>query len=70
MINQQEGDEFVLVTPGIRPGGASSDDQVRVMTPTSAVEAGAHFLVIGRPITQAADPIQALLTIKSEISDS
>jgi orotidine-5'-phosphate decarboxylase len=70
MINQQEGDEFVLVTPGIRPGGAPADDQLRVMTPTRAVEAGAHYLVIGRPITQASDPIQALLTIKSEISDS
>ena len=50
------GEEFCLVVPGIRPHGANGDDQVRVLTPTAALDAGADFLVVGRPITGAADP--------------
>ena len=50
------GEEFCLVVPGIRPHGANGDDQVRVLTPTVALDAGADFLVVGRPITGAADP--------------
>lgn len=64
------GSEFCLVTPGIRPAQASLDDQSRVMTPRAALEAGASYLVIGRPITRAADPLQALLDINQEIGVS
>lgn len=54
------GPEFCLVTPGIRPQNAATDDQARVMTPRAALQQGSNYLVIGRPITQAADPLQAL----------
>lgn len=60
--------DFLLVTPGIRPRSAEADDQRRVMTPAEAIEQGASYLVIGRPITAAPDPMQALLTIESEIA--
>lgn len=60
-------EDFLLVTPGIRPATASTDDQNRVLTPTKALEMGASYLVIGRPITQAASPIEALLAINAEI---
>lgn len=62
------GDEFLLVTPGVRPRDAAADDQRRVMTPADAVLAGASYLVIGRPITAAADPLAALRNINSEIT--
>ncbi|MCW9012898.1 MAG: orotidine-5'-phosphate decarboxylase [Gammaproteobacteria bacterium] len=67
-MRQQSGDEFLLVTPGIRPTGSKQDDQRRIMTPADAIRAGASYLVIGRPITQANDPISVLRTINSEIS--
>jgi orotidine-5'-phosphate decarboxylase len=51
------GDAFCLVVPGIRPVGSNGDDQVRVLTPAEAIERGADFLVVGRPITTAADPV-------------
>jgi orotidine-5'-phosphate decarboxylase len=51
------GDDFCLVVPGIRPHGANGDDQVRVLTPTAALDAGADYLVVGRPITDADDPV-------------
>lgn len=57
------GDDFVLMVPGIRPAGAAQDDQKRVMTPQEALSAGASHLVIGRPITKAADPAQAAYDI-------
>ena len=56
LIRETCGREFAVVTPGIRPASASSDDQARTMTPAEAVHAGASYLVIGRPITGAADP--------------
>jgi len=68
MLRDNLGEEFKLVTPGIRPGGANNDDQKRVMTPAQAINAGSEYLVIGRPITQAADPGQALEDISEEIS--
>jgi len=61
------GTDFCLVTPGIRPAQASLDDQSRVMTPLAALQAGSSYLVIGRPITKADDPLQALLAINREI---
>lgn len=62
------GSDFALVTPGIRPPGAASGDQKRVVTPGDAVRAGSDYLVIGRPVTRAADPLQALIAIEDEIS--
>ena len=67
LLRRHCGNKFSLVTPGIRPLNASQDDQSRVMTPRAALEAGASYLVIGRPITRAADPLQALLDINQEI---
>lgn len=61
------GNGFQLVTPGIRPAETSQDDQKRVMAPRAAIDAGADYLVIGRPITQAADPIVMLQRIQREI---
>ncbi len=68
ILRDNLGKEFKLVTPGIRPGGSNKDDQKRVMTPGQAINAGSDYLVIGRPITQAADPAQALKDISEEIS--
>jgi orotidine-5'-phosphate decarboxylase len=66
LLREKIGSDFLLVTPGIRPAGSAGDDQRRTMTPAQALQAGASYLVIGRPITAAADPMQALLTIESE----
>jgi orotidine-5'-phosphate decarboxylase len=62
------GDDFCLVTPGIRPAAASRDDQSRVVTPADALRQGSSYLVIGRPITQAPDPLAALHAISNEIA--
>ena len=62
------GSDFKLVTPGIRPSFAVQGDQRRVMTPKQAMEAGVDYMVIGRPITQAQDPIEALQLIEQEIA--
>ena len=51
------GEEFCLVVPGIRPAGSNGHDQVRILTPAEAIESGADYLVIGRPLTEAADPV-------------
>jgi len=56
-----------LVTPGIRPAGSAADDQRRILTTAKAMAAGSDFLVIGRPISQAADPAQALADIVAEL---
>ena len=56
-----------LVTPGIRPAGSNADDQKRILTPRQALEAGSDYLVIGRPISQAADPAQALVAVVAEL---
>jgi len=66
LISQNIGKEFCLVTPGIRPANASQDDQSRIVTPSQALKNGAHYLVIGRPITQADNPLSALQAIHAE----
>ena len=62
------GPDVLLVTPGVRPAGADSGDQARVATPRAAIEAGADLLVVGRPITDAADPVEAALRITKELA--
>jgi len=66
-LRNEVGENFKLVTPGIRPTGSSKDDQARVMTPKSALNAGSDYIVIGRPITQARNPKAALQAICAEI---
>lgn len=61
------GTEFLTLTPGIRPSGASHGDQKRVMTPAQACAAGADYLVVGRPITAAPDPVQATRDILAQM---
>lgn len=67
LLRENCGEEFCLVTPGIRPLQASLNDQSRVMSPLDAIKAGSSYLVIGRPVTQAKDPLQALLDINKEL---
>lgn len=67
-IKETAGDEFVCLTPGIRPEGTVVGDQTRVVTPSQAREIGSTFIVVGRPITQATDPYEAYRTIQTEWS--
>jgi len=67
LLRKKCGMGFCLVTPGIRPVQVSADDQARIMTPRAALQAGSNYLVIGRPVTQAADPLQALRDIHQEV---
>jgi orotidine-5'-phosphate decarboxylase len=67
VIRKDLGTGFVIVTPGIRPAASSRGDQLRVNTPAKAITGGADYLVVGRPITQAADPRQAAEQVISEI---
>jgi len=66
-LKAEQGADFKLITPGIRPLTADKGDQQRIMTPTDALKAGSDYLVIGRPITQASDPLAALEAIHSEV---
>jgi orotidine-5'-phosphate decarboxylase len=61
------GEDFCLVVPGIRPAGSNGHDQVRVLTPAEAIEKGADYLVIGRPLTEADDPAGVAEAIVREI---
>ena len=65
-IHQATSDDFVCLTPGIRPSGSQVGDQKRVVTPALAKEYGANFIVVGRPITQAENPYEAYQAIKKE----
>ncbi len=66
-LRKMMGQSFCLVTPGIRPTDASLDEQKRISTPRQAIQNGADYLVIGRPITQASDPISVLRRLNDEI---
>ncbi|MGO2234208.1 orotidine-5'-phosphate decarboxylase [Marinomonas sp. UCMA 3892] len=67
MLSADLGKDFVLVTPGIRPAGSDQGDQKRIMTPVEAMAAGSHYLVMGRPITQANDPIAVLTQANADL---
>ena len=67
MMRAERSDNFLLVTPGIRPAGSAVGDQKRVMTPADALAAGASYLVIGRPITAAPDPMEAFAAIEASL---
>jgi orotidine-5'-phosphate decarboxylase len=67
MIKKKLGDDFIVVTPGVRPSWGAQQDQIRVVTPKEAFENGSDYLVIGRPITSAADPLEAAQKIVGEV---
>ncbi|MBG0759019.1 orotidine 5'-phosphate decarboxylase [Vibrio cidicii] len=67
LLKQNLGQEFKLVTPGIRPQGSEQGDQRRIMTPVEAIAAGSDYLVIGRPITQSASPADVLESINTSL---
>lgn len=69
LLRRERGDDFLLVTPGIRPAWSAKGDQTRITTPAQALRDGASYLVIGRPITGAPDPLEALDRIAAEIRD-
>ena len=69
LLKSELGQEFKLVTPGIRPAGSEQGDQRRIMTPVDAIQSGSDYLVIGRPITQAADPEEVLKSINKSLSN-
>ncbi len=67
-LRAARGPDFLLVTPGVRPAGAERGDQRRATTPAEAVAAGADYLVVGRPVTRAEDPMAALAAIEAELA--
>ena len=67
-LRAELGRDFVIVTPGVRPAGSDSDDQARVVTPAEAVAAGATYIVVGRPITEAPDPAAEARAILAQIA--
>ncbi|KMT66511.1 orotidine-5'-phosphate decarboxylase [Catenovulum maritimum] len=67
LLKQELGSSFKLVTPGIRPAGSDVGDQKRIMTPSDAINAGSDYLVIGRPITQAENPMQVLNQVNQSL---
>ena len=70
MVRKATGEEFTLVTPGIRLASDTRDDQARVVTPREAVKLGAHYLVIGRPITGSPDPAATLQSIRDSLDEA
>ena len=70
VLRARFGKALTIVTPGVRPAGASANDQQRVMTPEDAIKAGASYLVIGRPITGAPSPREAALKIAEEVASA
>jgi orotidine-5'-phosphate decarboxylase len=69
-LRAERGAGFRLVTPGVRPAGTGTDDQKRIMTPGDAIRAGASYLVVGRPVTAAADPLASLQAINAEVREA
>lgn len=69
LIRKQNGMNFVIVTPGVRPVWAAQGDQKRVMTPKEAIKKGANYIVVGRPITQASVPLEAARKVVEEMGD-
>jgi orotidine-5'-phosphate decarboxylase len=67
VLRKNFGDDFIVVTPGIRPAGAAVNDQQRIATPVSALQAGADYLVIGRPIRDADNPEAMIDAIMKDI---
>lgn len=68
LLRQELGDEFIIVTPGVRPAGSDHGDQARVTTPTEAMSAGANYIVVGRPITGASDPASEARAILGQMA--
>lgn len=68
LLRRASGPDFCLVTPGIRPAGAAPDDQQRVAAPGDAIRSGSDYLVIGRPVTRAPDPLAVLEQIEAEVA--
>jgi len=68
LLRRALGEKPLLVTPGVRPAGSDTHEQKRVMTPAQAAQAGASFIVVGRPILKAADPAQAVRDIQAEMA--
>ena len=64
------GDDFIVVCPAVRPTWAMVNDQIRIVSPTDAIKAGADYIIIGRPITHAADPTVAAKLIINEIEEA
>jgi orotidine-5'-phosphate decarboxylase len=69
-IRHTVGPGFLIVTPGVRPRGTAADDQTRAITPVDAIRAGADYIVVGRPITRAPDPLAAAYAIAGEIAEA
>lgn len=69
-IKSRFGNALRIVTPGVRPAGADANDQKRVVTPAAAIQAGADYLVVGRPIVDVSEPAEAARRIAAEISSA
>jgi orotidine-5'-phosphate decarboxylase len=69
-LRRELGNDFAIVTPGVRPAGSAPGDQARVLTPREAIAAGATYLVVGRPILEATDPSQAADALVREIEEA
>ena len=69
-IKRELGDDFIVVCPAVRPTWAIVNDQIRIVTPSDAIKAGADYIVIGRPITHAQDPVEAAKLIIAEVEEA
>jgi orotidine-5'-phosphate decarboxylase len=67
-LKRRHGPDFLVVTPGIRPAGSKSSDQVRTATPADAIRAGADYLVVGRPVIEAKDPVAVVAKMQEEMT--